>query len=281
MTPPRPRIQRLPDDLLVTTINLPSGVTTNVLRGMLASQIYLLVGTTYSASTDDQPARCTGFRAYAGISSALNVRATRAGVSLHNWSSRLGRLQPETVVLVNRSRSIDQDPLLLVEAGIVRALSGAGFSVLNTRSGAPSSARRATRHQRLWAMQTADRLSRLLLDTVFHGRPANGTGGSTHERLTRMLLAAPPRGYDVDDILQLADAAGIPIAGKSPAQRTRRDCTTRELEGTPRLHRTWVGRRTVIFAASLSVRDARRTYRASHPEAPTGPRRPANHPPHR
>jgi hypothetical protein len=253
---------RLPDDIVVTILRLPGPVTTEILRAMLAAEWYLLVGATTSAT--GQP---TGTGVYVGTSDALKARTTRVGVSLRNWTFRLGRLTPHTVVLVRRAtRPVDEPPRLLVEAALARAISAAGYTVLNLRTAAPTAARRATRRQRLWAIEITDRLAGLIHGHVLAAHTPAAAGGSTREQLVRLILTHGTA-MDVDQILTAAHHAGIPIPGKHPRQRTRRDCTTRELDsgGRPRLRRTWMNGRTVIYPANLTLRQARASYLTARP----------------
>lgn len=259
----RRQMLRLPDDLSVTILRLPDGLTASALRGMLSAELYVLLGETTSA--DGAP---TGFGAYVGTSDALEARTQRAGVSLHTWSSRLGRLRPRVLVLVHRrGRPIGQQARLLVEAALARAISGAHYTVLNTRTAAPTAAQRATRRERLWAVHTSDRLARLIQGRVLIAHTPAATGGSTREQLVRLVLRHDTP-MSVEDLLRAAAQAGISIPGRTPAQRTRRDVTTRELRsGVPRVYRTHIGGRCVVYPAHMSLGTARRRYLADHPRA--------------
>lgn len=247
---------RLPDDLRVTILRLPSGLTAGALRGMLSAELYLLAGDTLTSC--GTPA---GFGCYVGTSDALRSRTQRAGVSLHAWTTRLGRLRPRVLVLVERpGRPIGLQPRLLVEAAIARAISGANFTVLNTRTAAPTAAQRATRRERLWAVHTSDRLARLIHGRVFAAHVPQAAGGSTREQLVRLVLLRDIP-MSVEDLLHAAAEAGISIPGKTPAQRSRRDVTSRELRsGRPRLYKTHIGGRCVVYPAHMSRDAARRAY---------------------
>jgi hypothetical protein len=265
----RRRTIALPDRVTVTVLRLPDGCTTDLLREMLSASLYVLAGPTTGPSGED-----TGFGAYVGISTALNDRVSRCGVSLHNWSYRQGRLRPEVLVLVNRTgRPVDPQALLLIEATLARSISR-HHTVLNTRTSAPRAYRGTSRHQRLWAEQTSLRLVGLLQGQVFHHHPGRPAGGSAREQLVRCVRAAN-RPLDIDELLTIAHRAGIAVPGRTPRQRTRRDVTTRERRGAvgqPRLFRTHVGGRTIVWpAGTMSVRQARAHYRAAHPEAAPPP----------
>ena len=70
---------------------------------------------------------------------------------------------------------------------------------------------------------------------------------------------------DVSDILDATRQANIDVPGAFPAQRTRRDCTTREAgSGRPRLYRTWINGRTIVYPSTISLRQARQTYLEAH-----------------
>jgi hypothetical protein len=249
---------RLPDDLRVTILRLPHGLTARALKGMLNAELYLLAGDTTTSTGAP-----SGFGCYVGTSDALRTRSDRAGVSLHTWTTRLGRLRPKVLVLVERPhRPIGLQPRLLVEAALARAISGAHFTVLNTRTAAPTAAQRATRRERLWAFRISDRLAKLIHGRVFFGHAPQAAGGSTREQLVRLVLQHDTP-MSVDDLLHAAASAGINIAGNTPAQRTRRDVTTREHDsGRPRLYRTHLDRRTVVYPAHMSLTTARREYQA-------------------
>ncbi|WP_406832808.1 hypothetical protein ABEG17_08295 [Pedococcus sp. KACC 23699] len=273
MTVIRRRTVTLPDQLTITFLHLPDGCTVSALRQMLAANLYVLAGTTSSPT-----GQSTGYGAYVGTSTALDQQMVRCGVSLRQWTYRQGRLIPDTVVLINRTeRPIDPNALLLIEASLARAIS-TRHTILNTRTSAPTAALAATRHQRLWAMRTSQRLAGLILGQVFHPHEPSATGGTTREQLIRLVLNQdPPVAMDVDDLLAAAHAADITVAGRTPAQRSRRDVTTREHQGAtgcPRLLRTHIGGRAVIYpAGTMSLRQARASYRASHPEVLQRPHR--------
>ncbi len=270
----------LPDNLTVTILRLPDHLTALVLRQILSAELYILAGATTSPAGHE-----TGFGAYVGTSGALHQSMARAGVSLRQWTFRVGRLRPEVVIMVNRpGQPIDANARLLIEASLARAIS-TRWTVLNTRTAAPTAALAATRHQRLWAMQTSERLAALVLEQVFHPHPAAACGGTTREQLIRLMLAQrPPRAMNTRQVLRAAHAAGITIAGQSPAQRTRRDLTTRERDGAtgrPRLLRTYDPQgRTVIYPAEMTLRQARASYATTHHETPHTPtRKPRQGPP--
>ena len=246
---------RLPDDLKVTILRLPSGLTAGALRGMLNAELYLLAGETTTSTGAP-----SGMGCYVGTSGALRTRTERAGVSLHTWTTRLGRLQPRVLVLVERpGRPIGLQPRLLVEAALARSISGANFTVLNTRTAAPTAAQRATRRERLWAVHTSDRLAALIHGRVFAGHFPQAAGGSTREQLVRLVLKHDIP-MSVQDLLHAAAEAGIQIPGQTPAQRTRRDVTTRELRSRPRLYKTHIGGLCVVYPAHMSRDAARRAY---------------------
>ena len=68
---------------------------------------------------------------------------------------------------------------------------------------------------------------------------------------------------DVNELLAAADRSGFTVPGDTPQQRSRRDVTTRETsDGRPRVYRTYVGGRAVLYPASMSLRAAREIYRA-------------------
>lgn len=256
----RRRTLRLPDGLQVTILRLPDRLTALALRGMLTAELYVLVGETIGPSGTS-----TGAGAYVGTSDALRARTERAGVSLHTWSTRLGRLRPAVVVLISRpERPISHQVRLLVEAALARAVSGANYTVLNTRTAAPTAAQRATRRERLWALHVSDRLAGLVLGQVLAPYVPQAAGGSTREQLIRLVLGHGIP-MSVQDLLRAAAAAGISIPGRTPAQRTRRDVTTRELQsGRPRVYRTHIDGRAVVYPAHMSLATARRAYLARH-----------------
>jgi len=264
----RRRTIDLPDRVTVTILRLPDRLSVQILRSMMNAELYVLAGATASPSGE-----CTGFGAYVGTSGALGQMMARSGVSLRQWAFRSGRLRPQVVVLINRpGRPMAPAARLLVEASLVRAISRR-YTVLNTNSSAPTAALAATRSQRLWAMHTAQRLAGVVMEQVFLPHPAAAQGGTMRERLVRLVLdQRPPRALDTQQILRLAADAGIDIAGESPAQRTRRDCTTREHQGAtgrPRLLRTHVQGRAVIYpAGAMTLRQARADYTAGHRGAP-------------
>lgn len=265
------RIIGLPGGITVTILRLPESLTADGLRAMIAAQLYVLAGATTSIDGDD-----SGYGGYVGTSAALNARTARCGVSLHHWTVRNGRLDPDTVILINNTTPLDEQARLLIEASIARTLSPQ-YTILNTRCSAPTAGTLATRHQRLYAMHASTHLATLILDTVFHQHPPAARGGTTHEQLVRLVLnQQPARAMDVADLLTAAREAGIKIAGASPAQRTRRDTTTREHQGgtgRPRLLRTHVNGRAVIYAAgAMTLRQARADYAATHPATPARPR---------
>lgn len=268
----RRRTIGLPDSIIVTILRLPERLTAGILREMLTAELYILAGATVSRS-----GLGTGFGAYVGTSGALNQRMARSGVSLRQWAFSSGRLRPEVVVLVNRrGKPMDLNARLLIEASLARAIS-TRYSILNVRTAAPGAATAATRHQRLWAQHTSERLAGLVLGRVFHRHPAAAQGGTTREQLIRLVVGQqPPRAMNVNDILRAADVASIIIAGSTPAQRTRRDLLTRERDGAtgrPRLLRTYVGGLAVIYnPAQMTLRQARTDYGTTHPEAAQGPR---------
>lgn len=260
---------RLPDDLRVTILRLPEGLTVSALRGMLDAELYVLLGNT--SAPDGTP---TGFGAYVGTSDRLRARTERAGVSLRTWSTALGRLQPTDVIVVRRTRRpLGQQTRLLVEAALARAISGAFYTVLNTRTSAPTAAMRATRRERLWAVHVSARLADLVYGRVLVAHPPRAAGGSTKEQLVRLVLKHG-RPMCVDDLLSAAADAGIKIAGRTPEQRCRRDVTTRQLrDGAPRIYRTHIqGGHCVVYPSHMSLAEARRTYLAAHP-APCRTRR--------
>jgi len=263
----RSRTIGLPDNLTVTILRLPDHLTTAVLRSMIAAEVYILCGQTSSPG-----GHASGFGAYVGISEALEQNMARSGVSLRNWAFRNGRLVPEVVVLVSRrGKPMNANARLLIEAALARAIS-TKHSILNIRTAAPTASASATRRQRLWAMQTSERLAGLVLGQVFHPHPAAPRGGTTREQLIRLVLGQrPPRAMNVHDILRAAHGAGIIIAGQTPVQRTRRDLTTRERDGAagrPRLSRTHIDGLAVIYPAGragMTLRQARADYAAAHP----------------
>ena len=251
----------LPTDLTVTVLRLADGLTAATLRAMIAAEVYVLCGQTRGPggidSRDDL--EDTGYGCYVGTSDALRAHSVRVGVSLRTWTYRLGRLDPDSVVLVRGTMSpIDEPPRLLIEAGLARAVSRT-HTILNTRTAAPTAATKAARSQRLWANQVTDQLAGLLHREVLDHHEGRPTGGSTREQLIRLVLAHGA--MDVDDLLRAAERAGIPIPGATPAQRSRRDVTTRELSsGRPRVYRTHISRRAVVYPASMSLRAARQAY---------------------
>lgn len=257
----------LPDHVTVTIWRLPDHLSVQILRSMVNAELYVLAGATSSPS-----GQCSGFGAYVGTSGALGQVMARSGVSLQQWAFRSGRLRPQVVVLINRpGRPMDPSARLLVESSLIRAISS--YTVLNTNSSAPTAALAATRAQRLWAMHTAQRLAGVVMEQVFLPHPGAARGGTTREQLVRLLLdQRPARALDTHQILALAAAAGIDIKGHSPAQRTRRDCTTREHQGAtgrPRLLRTHINGRAVIYpAGAMTLRQARADYAAGHRGAP-------------
>lgn len=252
---------RLPGDIIVHILRAQGAVSAALLRRMVAAEWYVLIGPTTSSSGS-----ATGYGAYVGTSDALHARTMRVGVSLHHWSTRLGRLRPEAVVLIHRhGRPVDGDTRLLVEAGLARAISAMQFSVLNVRTSAPTAWRRASRHQRLWANQIAATLASALYGRLLWHHAPGAMGGSVREQLVRTVLSQRPlRGMDVDQVLQAAALSGLQVAGKFPRPRTRRDMTTRELDSCrPRLYRTWVNGKTVVYPSTLSRKEAIDTYRAA------------------
>ncbi|HEY8618792.1 MAG TPA: hypothetical protein VIM01_01785 [Dermatophilaceae bacterium] len=273
------RIIGLPGGATVTILRLPEALTADGLRAMVAAQLYVLAGATTSIDGDE-----TGYGGYVGTSAALNARTARVGVSLHHWTVRNRRLDPDTVILINNATPLDEPVRLLIEASIARALSPK-YSILNIRCSAPTAATLATRHQRLYALHASTRLTTLILDTVFQHHPPAAQGGTTHEQLVRLILnQQPARAMDVADLLTAARKAGISIAGASPAQRTRRDTTTREHQGgtgRPRLLRTHINGRAVIYGAgAMTLRQARADYAPTHPTTPGRSRTPAAGPTH-
>lgn len=264
----RRRTIHLPDHITVTILRLPDGCTADVLRQMVSASLYVLAGPTSDADTG------TSYGAYVGVSAALEQRVARCGVSLRQWAFRQGALRPDTVLLVNRvGRPIDPNALLLIEASLARAIS-THYTILNTRTSAPTASRAATRHQRLWAQHMSHRLAGLVLGHVFHPHPRGAAGGSTREQLIRLVLDAN-RPMNVNDLLIAARQAGMVVPGRTPCQRTRRDITTRErigATGCPRLLRTHIGGRAVVYpAGAMSLRQARDAYRATHPDARPAP----------
>ncbi len=258
---------RLPDDLSVTILRLPNGLTSNALRGMLHAEIYVLLGDT--SSPTGAP---TGYGAYVGQSDVLRAKTERAGVSLHTWSTKLGRLRPTTVVLVRRTtRPISQQTRLLVEAALARSIS-VNFTILNWRTAAPKAARLATRRERLWALHTSTQLADLIYGRILAPHTPAASGGSTREQLVRLVLTHG-RPMCVDDLLRAAAAAGITIPGATPEQRSRRDVTTRECRDLkPRLHRTHIKGHCVVYPATMKLSAARRDYIRSHPTRCRAPR---------
>jgi hypothetical protein len=177
----------LPDQVTVTIWRLPDRLSVQTLRSMLNAELYVLAGATSSPSGE-----CTGFGAYVGTSGALGQVMARSGVSLQQWAFRSGRLRPQVVVLINRpGRPMAPSARLLVESSLIRAISR-GYTVLNSTSSAPRAGLVATRSQRLWAMHTAQRLAGVVLEQVFLPHPAAARGGTTRERLVRLLLDQRP-----------------------------------------------------------------------------------------
>ena len=283
MTEVNRRIHHLPDNINVTVLRTKEPAPAAVLRAMLAAELYVICG--HTSGPTGTP---SGYGAYVGTSEALRVNTLRVGVSLRNWTYRLGRIEPDAIILIRREgRAIPDSPRLLIEASLARTISGSGYTLLNTRTSAPTAAQRANRQQRLWALHIASRLAELIHGQILWRHTPAAAGGSTREQLVRLVLAQnPPRGMNVDDILAAAADADITINGGSPAQRSRRDVTTREHDSggvIRRLHRTSINGRTVIYPASLPLREARATYRSTHP-AQAGKRvgrRPANRAPAR
>jgi hypothetical protein len=265
MSATRGRIIGLPGGITVTILRLPDTLTAEALRAMHdRAQLYVLAGATTSAD-----GTATGYGAYVGTSAALSARTARCGVSLHHWTVRNARLVPDAVVLVNGAQTVDEPVRLMIETALARTIS-LKFTILNTRASCPTPRALATRQQRLYAMRASTRLSGLILNTVFHGHPPAARGGTAHEQLVRLILnQRPARALDVADLLELAREAGLTIKGASPAQRTRRDVTTRELRGgtgRPRVFRTHVNGRVVLYnPALMTLRQARDDYAASHP----------------
>ncbi len=212
MTSIRRHTVRLPDDLHITLLRLSGPATAAALRAMLAVDWYALLGST--ASPDGAN---TGYGAYVGTSDALRAQTLRAGVSLRTWTYKHGRLRPDAVVLIRRTRCpVGEHSRLLVEAAVARAISAAGYTVLNVRTAAPTAASRATRRERQWANHVADRLARLIRGRTLHAHPPAAAGGNTREQLVPLALSQdPPRGMDIDDLLHAANRAGIHIAGAS------------------------------------------------------------------
>jgi hypothetical protein len=272
MAPVRRHTVHLPGGLQLTILRLhASMVSVAALRSMLTADWYVLAGQTYQVSTDGAPDHPTGYGCYIGTTERLQAQVQRAGVSLRTWStSGPWRLQPQTLVLVTKTgQPVNQHARLIVEARLARSVSAAGFTLLNSTSGAPLAHRRASRYHRKWAMHTADRLASVILRQVFHGHQPRYLGGSTHEQLTRLVLQQrPPRAMDIDDVLQTARDAGIAITAAEPRQRTRRDLTTRERDtGAPRVYRMHIAGRTVVYPAGMSLTEARRNYLTQHPGA--------------
>jgi hypothetical protein len=229
---------------------------------MMAAEWYILLGQSSSPAGIS-----TGYGAYVGTSAALHFLNLRVQASLRHWSIGLGQLQPDAVILIRHSEyPVDLQVRLLVEAALARSIS-TRYSILNTRTGAPTAARRATRQQRLWAMHASDHLTAMVHRQVLGMHPPAAQGGSIREQLVRLVLNQNPhRSMDVDDILEAALTAGLVIPGLTPRQRSRRDVTTRELDtGRPRLHRTWIRGKAIVYPATMTLRDARRIYLAAHP----------------
>ena len=274
MSATRQRTIALPGNITVTILKLSGTLTAAALRAMLAAELYCLTGETTSPGGAE-----TGYGAYVGTSAALSATTARCGVSLHHWTARNGRLDPDTVILINAAVPMAEPVRLLIEASIARTIS-TKYTILNTRTSAPTAAVSATRQQRLYAMHLSSRLADLILGIVFHPHPPAAHGGTTREQLIRLILNQDPaRAMDVADLLHAARQAGITIKGESPAQRSRRDVTTRELRGgtgRPRLLRTHVDGRAVVYVAgAMTVRQARADYAASHPSTLAPPRTPA------
>jgi len=269
MTQVRRRTIGMPD-LIVTILRLPDRLTADTVREMQTAELYILAGATMSRS-----GLGTGFGAYVGTSGALNQQLARSGVSLRQWAFSCGRLRPEVVVLINRrTRPMDPSTRLLIEASLARAICSR-YSLLNIRTAAPRAALAATRHQRLWAQHTSDRLAGLVLGRVFHRHPSAPEGGTTREQLVRLVLGQQ-HALNVSDVLRMASRAGLIINGSTPAQRTRRDLLTRERDGAtgrPRLVGTHIGGLAIVYnPAQMTLRQARADYFATHPDAPRGPR---------
>ena len=211
------RTLRLPDDLYMTILRVPNGLTTAALRGMLDAEIYVLLGNTFSPT-----GAATGWGAYCGESDRLKTQTERAGVSLHNWSTRLGRLQPRVVVLIRRrGRPIAQQPRLLVEAAIIRAISS-NYTVLNggPPHPRPPPAPPAASGSGLCTPATA--LPGSSTASAQDHMPA-AAGGSTREQLIRLVLRHG-KPMSIEDLLRAAADEGIEIPGQTPgtAFSTRR-----------------------------------------------------------
>ncbi len=224
-------------------------------------------GRTASASCScpaPAPARTTRRRTHA--------QTRRAGVSLHHWSNRLGRLHPTAVALIRRTDySPSTDLRHLLEARLARKLATGGWTLLNTRTSAPTANRRCPRPQRLWAAHTGDRIADKILGELFHGHQPSYRGGNTREQLIRALLRQrPPRAIDTHEALHLAAANGIRIGGATPHQSARRDLSGRETDttGRPRIYTTRVHGRAVFYdPAHFTAATARAHYRTRHPVA--------------
>ena len=117
--------------LTVTILRLQRHLQPATVRAMIAAELYVLAG--QSRANDGS----NSYACYVGQSDALHAHTNRVGASLRTWTFRLGRLTPDTIVLVRGATGpIDTHARLLVEAGLARAISTT-HTILNTRTAAP------------------------------------------------------------------------------------------------------------------------------------------------
>ena len=258
-TAPAPvdQVGRLSDGARVVTRTVPTDLGDRR-TAALAGQIYVIAG--HIDTT-------TGYLGgYLGETNDLD--GSRCGRSLRRWVIDQHRIHPLAMAVVRPTRPYPRDYRVFLEAHTLMALSGAGYWMLNTQYGAPTSSKRLSRRQIASGQERAAELAAILITELFGGRhnPHPCPAGSVREAAVRVVLHAD-RALDTPEVCAGLRAAGVTTTGATWDYTVRRDLNVRErsTRGVPRVVSTLHhGTRLFWAPAVLGKRQAVSRYDAAH-----------------
>ena len=257
-TSPADRVLRLSDGARVVVRTTPTGLGDRR-TAALAGQLYVIAG-----HVDGPDGHLGGY-----LGQSRDLDGARSGRSLTRWTRDQHRIHPVAMAVVRPTRPYPHDVRLYLESRTLMALSGSGYSRLNTQYAAVTSSRRLSRRQVAAGQALATELAEVLTAELFGGRRNHYPcpSGSIREAAVRVVLHAN-RALDTVEVCDGLQAAGVTSEGATWAYTIRRDLNLREraTRGTPRIASArFDGIRVFWNPATLSKREALTGYASAHP----------------